>query len=168
MYLCSKTQVPMREKSINIRYMEYDSIDEIPESYRILLEKAIAATENSYAPYSKFNVGAAVRMSGGEIVTGSNQENAASPSGLCAERVALFAAHHNLPNSAVEAIAIAAKRDGKLTEELTYPCAACLQVLAQSQLRGGKPIAVIIGSAEKVQIMDSVDALLPFSFNNLK
>ena len=158
----------MKEKIVNIRYMEYDSIEEIHASWRILLEKAIQATENSYAPYSKFNVGAAVRMSGGEIITGSNQENAASPSGLCAERVALFAAHHNYPGSAVEAIAIAARQDGKLTSTLTYPCAACLQVLAESQKRSGTPIKVIVGSSGKVQIFDSVESLLPFSFDNLK
>ena len=158
----------MKEKNINIKYMEYDSIDELPESGRILLEKAISATLNSYAPYSKFNVGAAVRMSEGEIVTGSNQENAASPSGLCAERVALFAAHHTYPNSQIEAIAVVARQDGKITDTLTYPCAGCLQVLIESQMRGNKPVQVIIGSAGKIQVMDSADALLPFSFNNLK
>ena len=156
----------MQEKDINIQYKEYSSASELPAEYKLLMEKAAEATKSSYAPYSKFNVGAAVLMGNGEIVTGSNQENAASPSGLCAERVALFAAHHNYPSSPVKAITIIGSQNGILTSTLTYPCAACLQVLLESQKRAGAPIAVIIGSAEKIQVMESVDALLPFSFSS--
>ncbi len=156
----------MQEKDINIQYKEYSSASELPAEYKLLMEKAAEATKSSYAPYSKFNVGAAVLMGNGEIVTGSNQENAASPSGLCAERVALFAAHHNYPSSPVKAIAIIGSQNGILTSTLTYPCAACLQVLLESQKRAGAPIAVIVGSAGKIQVMESVDALLPFSFSN--
>ena len=156
----------MQEKDINIQYKEYTSASELPAEYKLLMEKAAEATKSSYAPYSKFNVGAAVLMGNGEIVTGSNQENAASPSGLCAERVALFAAHHNYPSSPVKAIAIIGSQNGILTSTLTYPCAACLQVLLESQKRAGAPIAVIIGSAGKIQVMESVDALLPFSFSS--
>ena len=104
-------------------------------------------------------------MSNGETVTGSNQENAAYPSGLCAERVALFHAHHSYPKESVEAIAIIAKDNkGKLTSELTFPCAACIQVMVESEKRGNRPIAIIIGSATKVLTVDSVQNLLPFSF----
>ena len=156
----------MQEKDINIQYKEYSSASELPAEYKLLMEKAAEATKSSYAPYSKFNVGAAVLMGNGEIVTGSNQENAASPSGLCAERVALFAAHHNYPSSPVKAIAIIGSQNGILTSTLTYPCAACLQVLLESQKRAGAPIAVIVGSAAKIQVMESVDALLPFSFSS--
>ena len=156
----------MQKKDINIGYNEYESLNELPADYRLLMEKAAEATKSSYAPYSKFNVGAEVLMGKGEIVTGSNQENAASPSGLCAERVALFAAHHNYPSSPVKAIAIIGSQNGILTSTLTYPCAACLQVMLESQKRAGAPIAVIVGSAEKIQVMESVDALLPFSFSN--
>ena len=156
----------MQEKDINIQYKEYSSASELPAEYNLLMEKAAEATKSSYAPYSKFNVGAAVLMGNGEIVTGSNQENAASPSGLCAERVALFAAHHNYPSSPVKAIAIIGSQNGILTSTLTYPCAACLQVLLESQKRAGAPIAVIVGSAGKLQVMESVDALLPFSFSS--
>jgi cytidine deaminase len=156
----------MQEKDINIQYKEYSSASELPAEYKLLMEKAGDATKSSYAPYSKFNVGAAVLMGNGEIVTGSNQENAASPSGLCAERVALFAAHHNYPSSPVKAIAIIGSQNGILTSTLTYPCAACLQVLLESQKRAGAPIAVIVGSAGKIQVMESVDALLPFSFSS--
>lgn len=156
----------MQKKDINIGYNEYESLNELPADYRLLMEKAAEATKSSYAPYSKFNVGAAVLMGNGEIVTGSNQENAASPSGLCAERVALFAAHHNYPSSPVKAIAIIGSHNGILTSTLTYPCAACIQVMVESQKRAGAPIAVIVGSAEKIQVMESVDALLPFSFSS--
>lgn len=158
----------MEEKVINIKFREYNSANELPDNYRILLEKAIAACNSSYAPYSNFNVGAAVLMSNGEIVTGSNQENAASPSGLCAERVALFAAHHHYPHEKVEAIAIVGKQNGEITKEITYPCAACVQVMVESQKRGdGTPIKVIAGSASKIQIIPSINVLLPFSFSNI-
>ena len=156
----------MEEKDINISYKEYTSISELPIEYRKLIENAIEATKSSYAPYSNFNVGAAILMGNGEIVTGSNQENAASPSGLCAERVALFAAHHSYPSTPVKAIAIIGSQNGVITSELTYPCAACIQVMVESQKRAGAPIAVIVGSAGKIQVMESVDSLLPFSFSN--
>ncbi len=156
----------MEEKDINISYKEYNSASDLPHNYKILLENAIEATKSSYAPYSGFNVGAAVLMGNGEIVTGSNQENAASPSGLCAERVALFAAHHNYPSSPVKAIAIVGSQEGILTSGFTYPCAACIQVMVESQKRAGAPIAVVIGSAGKIQVMESIDALLPFSFSS--
>ena len=155
----------MIKKNININYREYDSACELPPELKELLEMAEKATGNSYAPYSNFHVGAAVKMTGGETVTGSNQENAAYPSGLCAERVALFHAHHTFPNEAVNAIAIIAKDSaGNLTSGLTFPCAACIQVLVESEKRGKSPITIVIGSATKVLVLDSVQNLLPFSF----
>ena len=157
----------MEKKCINISYLEYASINELESTDRVLLEKAIEATETSYAPYSTFNVGAAVYMSNGEIVSASNQENAAYPSGLCAERTALFYAHAKYPNDNVTAIAVVAKQYGVLTEGLTYPCGACRQVLHESQMRSGAPIKIIVGSASKVMILNSVNDLLPFAFDNL-
>lgn len=157
----------MQQKNLEINYREYDSLEELPLPDKSLLQEAVNATAGSYAPYSNFNVGAAVRMSGGEIVTGSNQENAASPSGLCAERVAIFSAHHKYPTQAIEAIAVVGKQNGELTSELTFPCAACIQVMTESQKRSGKPIRIIVGSAEKVQVFDSVNDLLPFSFTEI-
>lgn len=155
----------MSEKFIDIIYSEYESMEILPIEYKQLLKNAIDAANCAYAPYSKFYVGAAVKMSNGIIVTGSNQENAAYPSGLCAERVALFHAHHSYPNEAVDAIAIIAKdNDGNLTQELTVPCAACIQVLVESEKRGNRPIVIIIGSASKIITVDSVQKLLPFSF----
>ena len=157
----------MEKKCINISYMEYASIDELEVTDKILLEKAIEATETSYAPYSTFNVGAAVYLSNGEIISASNQENAAYPSGLCAERTALFYAHAKFPEENVLSIAVVAKQNGVLTEGLTYPCGACRQVLHESQMRSGFPIKIIVGSASKVMILNSVNDLLPFAFDNL-
>lgn len=156
----------MEKREKKIQYIEYSSINELPEEYKILMETAIEATASSYAPYSNFNVGAAVLMDNGEIVSGSNQENAASPSGLCAERVALFYAHHKFPAQSVKAIAVVGSSQGRITDTLTFPCAACLQVMAESQKRGKGPIAVIIGSNSRILAVESIDALLPFSFVN--
>jgi Cytidine deaminase len=157
----------MKEKFISIKYYEYNSIEELNEKDKILLIRAIEATNGSYAPYSKFNVGAAVRLENGEIISASNQENAAYPSGLCAERTTIFYANSKFPNSAIISMAVVAKTNGELTKEPTYPCGACRQVLEESQTRGGKPIRIIIGSGEKIQIIESVKDLLPFAFNNL-
>ncbi len=157
----------MEKKCINISYTEYSSINELECADRELLECAIEATSTSYAPYSSFNVGAAVRLSNGEIVSASNQENAAYPSGLCAERTALFYAHAKYPDTAVQAIALAAKQNGELTPGLVYPCGSCRQVLHESQMRAGTPIRIIAGSATKVLVLESVNDLLPFAFDNL-
>ena len=157
----------MEQKHLNIQYTEFAGKNELNNSDLELLKMAIKATASSYAPYSNFNVGAAVRMGNGEIITGSNQENAASPSGLCAERVAIFAAHHQYPSQGIDAIAIAAKQNGELTKELTFPCAACIQVMVESQKRSGKPIKIIVGSSGRVHVFSSVNDLLPFSFSNL-
>lgn len=158
----------MVEKIIPIRYFEFSSIRELETSHTTeaeLLKKAIEATKSSYAPYSNFNVGAAVLLKSGEIVTASNQENAASPSGLCAERVAIFSAHSQYPSTPITAIAIAATVNGRLTDNLVYPCGACCQVMNESENRGGEPIKVIIGSSTKIQMINSIKSLLPFTFN---
>ena len=157
----------MTNKEIKITYQEFDSIDELNDSDRRLALAAIDATEHSYAPYSNFNVGAAVMFEDGEIIKGSNQENAASPSGLCAERVALFTAHHMYPEEKVVAIAIVGSQNGIVTGEFTYPCAACVQVMVESEKRSGSPMAIIVGSATKVRAIGSVNGLLPFSFSNI-
>lgn len=155
------------ECNINIKYEEYDSPKRLTPSERRLLERAIEAIAGSYAPYSRFNVGAAVEMENGEIISSANQENAAYPSGICAERSALFYAHSKFPDSAIVAIAVVAAVNGKLTETPTYPCGACRQVMYESQQRGRKKIKVIIGSATRIEVIDSVNGLLPFAFDNL-
>lgn len=158
----------MEKKNIAITYTEYSSIEELEQPLKELLEKAIGATAGSYAPYSGFNVGAAVLMTNGEIIAAANQENAAYPSGLCAERTAIFYAHAKYPQENITAIAVAAKAGGKLTPRLTYPCGACRQVLSESQTRYGAPLKIVVGSATRVQVFDSVDDLLPLSFDNIE
>lgn len=157
----------MKDKVITIRYKELSSADELSKNDRKLLDIAIVAADGAYAPYSKFSVGAAVLLENGEIISAANQENAAYPSGLCAERSTIFYAHSKYPFVPIIAIAVVAKVDGKVTATPTYPCGACRQVLNESQTRGGKPIKVIIGSAGKIEVIESVNDLLPFAFDNL-
>lgn len=158
----------MENKSITIQYKEYTGICELPAEEKNLLEKAINATKGSYSPYSRFRVGAAVLLSNGEIVIGANQENAAYPSGLCAERTALFSAHTLYPESKVLAIAITAvDKDGNMLPTITYPCGACRQVMAEYQTLANSPTKVIIGSSRAVQVFESIESIMPFMFDNL-
>lgn len=138
---------------------------ELTDEQKNVVEAAKNATAGSYAPYSHFNVGAAVLLDNGEIVTGSNQENAAYPSGLCAERTALFYAGHNYPEAKVRKIAVAASVNGVFTHNICSPCGACRQVMLESQYRAGAKVEVLLCSATEIYVLDSVDALLPFGFD---
>ncbi|MCI2082539.1 MAG: cytidine deaminase [Bacteroidales bacterium] len=155
----------MASKSITINYHEFHSAAELSADERELIGKALEATENSYAPYSHFHVGAAVRLSSGTIVNGSNQENSAFPSGLCAERVAAFYAHSRYPDDRITALAITAVQDGVQCDDPTYPCGACRQVLNDFEQQDGK-IKVILAGTKKIQVFDSVECLMPFVFDN--
>ena len=157
----------MCQKSISISYKEYFRNEGLELKDKELLDRAKKASEGAYAPYSNFNVGAAVRLSNGEIIAASNQENAAYPSGLCAERVAIFYAHAKFPDASVESIAVTASVGGHICETPTYPCGACRQVRAESEMRSGSPIRVIVGGEKFTQVMESISALLPFTFDNL-
>ena len=140
-------------------------MEELSASDRKLLKQAIEATSRSYAPYSHFCVGAAVRLENGEVVIGCNQENAAYPSGLCAERTALFAAGAQYPDCAVEALAIAARgTDGELTEEPTGPCGSCRQVIIESETRAKHPIRILLYGRRCVYIIDGIRKLMPLTF----
>ncbi len=158
----------MQNKQLNISYQVYQSKDELPAEWKALLQKAIEATERAYAPYSNFKVGAAILLDNGEVVCGSNQENAAYPSGLCAERSACYYAGAAYPGARMLAIAVAACHEGGLTETPTYPCGACRQALVQYEEMGGAPMTVIVGSAGRVEVFASVKDLLPFYFDNLE
>lgn len=147
--------------------MEYASVEELSSQDRLLADAAIEAVALSYAPYSNFNVGAAVMFEDGEIVKGANQENAAYPSGLCAERTALFYASASRPDKAMTAIAIAAGQNGHLCESPTTPCGACRQVMAQYQTKSGMPMAVLLVGASKVWKFEKVDDLLPLIFDSI-
>ena len=157
----------MTSKEIKIAYQEYGSIDELAPKDRELAEAAIKATEGSYAPYSRFNVGAAVRLDSGLIVKGSNQENAAYPSGLCAERTAMFYASATYPESAMTDIAITASQGGVLCDNPATPCGACRQVMAQYQTKGGKPMGILLVGGKKIWKFEKVDDLLPLIFDSI-
>ena len=157
----------MTSKEIKIAYWEFNSIDELTAEDRRLAEAAVEAVSLSYAPYSNFNVGAAVMFDDGAIVKGANQENAAYPSGLCAERTALFYAGSSRPDTAVTSIAIAGGQEGKLCKDPVTPCGACRQVMAQTQLRSGRPVSVILIGETRIWRFEKVDDLLPFIFDNI-
>ena len=157
----------MTVKEINIRYEEYLSLEEMDARDRELAEAAIKAMNNAYAPYSHFHVGAAVRVSNGDIVPGSNQENAAFPSGLCAERTALFAAGAKYPDKDFISIALAGGVHGQLGAHPATPCGACRQVMAQYQAKSGKPLSVIMVAKGKIWKFERVDDILPMIFNSI-
>ena len=159
--------IVMTNKEIKISYQEYDSPCELEKEFQSLVQAAIEATEQSYAPYSKFNVGAAVLLEDGTVIKGSNQENAAFPSGLCAERTALFYAGASYPAKAVVAIAIAGAQNGILCKSPVTPCGACRQVMAQYQTRGGKPMTTILIGSDKILKFKQVEDLLPFTFDSI-
>ena len=157
----------METRKINIEFEEYSGIEETNPDISKLIIKAIEATNTAYAPYSLFKVGAAVQLNTGQIITGSNQENIAYPSGLCAERVALFSAAAQYPETIVEAIAVTASHDFEENDEVFSPCGACRQVMAEFEQRSGKEISIIINSPDgKVRVFKGVKQLLPFSFNS--
>lgn len=158
----------MTKNVLEITYEQYGSVEELSAEDRELAEAAVQAITGSYAPYSKFNVGAAVRMSDGTIVTGANQENAAYPSGLCAERTAMFYANAHYPDKAMTAIAIAASQGGVLCEEPATPCGQCRQVMAEYQTKGGRPMSIILVGSKAIYKFDRVECVLPFIFDSLE
>ena len=157
----------MTNRQIKINYEEYASIEEMNAEDRELASEAIKAMGGSYAPYSHFNVGAAVRMSNGQIVRGANQENAAFPSGLCAERTAMFAAGARYPDKDMLSIAIAGGVMGRLGSEPATPCGACRQVMAQYQAKSGKPMTVLMVASGRILKFSRVDDILPLIFNSI-
>lgn len=157
----------MKEQIIELSYRIY-ALDELPEESRKLVDAALEATQRSYAPYSHFYVGAAVMLDNGIIVTGNNQENVAFPSGLCAERTALFYANAQYPEVPVKALAIVARdSSGKVTEAPISPCGACRQVMLETENRFGKPMQILLASAEEVIVVERASALLPLAFSDI-
>lgn len=154
------------DKHLDIAYREFDSVDELALADRDLVRQAMAAADGAYAPYSGFSVGAALRLSDGTVIRGANQENAAYPSGLCAERTALFAASAQRPDVRdYEALAIVGRNaEGMFCE--ASPCGACRQVLAEYEGLQRHPLRVIcLLSGGRVRVLPSVAALLPFAFS---
>ena len=144
----------------------YENMDELPQEDRCLMEEAIKATQSSYAPYSQFKVGSALLMEDGTIITGSNQENAAYPSGMCAERVAIWKAGATFPNKKVKSIAITANSPHKIVDRPVGPCGACRQTLLEYEVNHQEPITLIfMGEVGNVVKTSSISEMLPFSFD---
>ena len=140
--------------------------DELSAPDRQLIDAAKEATRHSYAPYSHFHVGAALLLDDGTIVTGTNQENAAYPSGMCAERTALFHAGSAHPDKAVIAMAIAAQSNGTFTPTPIAPCGACRQVMLETEQRHGHPIRIVLYGTQQICIVEQgVSELLPLTFD---
>lgn len=142
------------------------SFDELSDDEKNLILAAKRATQNSYSPYSNFKVGAAVLLSNGEILSGSNQENAAYPSGLCAERTTIFYANSLHPDSPITTLAIAAHTRGGFTPTPAAPCGACRQVILESETRYKQPIRILLYGDNEIYMAESIRALLPLCFTS--
>lgn len=154
----------MEEIKLTTKVQVYNYEELTPEELK-LAHSAMEATRRSYAPYSHFEVGTAALLENGCIITGTNQENAAFPSGICAERTALFSANSQYPDQKVITLAIAARRQESPTfQAFISPCGACRQVMAETEQRFNSPMKVMLCGNEKVYVIDSATDLLPLSF----
>lgn len=155
----------MTNHELKINFKEYSTLKELDKPDLDLCLEAIKAMKNSHSPYSKFRVGAALRLQSGEIIYGSNQENVAYPSGLCAERVALFHWGANYPDDPIEAMAVTAHSDEFEILQPITSCGACLQVLAEYEKMQNKPIEILLFcNSGPVWVMNGVESFLPFLF----
>ena len=155
----------MRKEQFVSPYEVYDNPDELNAQDAELLQYAHKAAQNAYAPYSRFHVGAAVRLANGKIVSGNNIENAAYPSGLCAERVTLFSAQAQYPGVAIEAIAVTAHSEKTLVDEPIAPCGACRQVMVEVEKLSQRKLRILCqGETGPVMVFDGIETLMPFIF----
>jgi cytidine deaminase len=156
----------MKEINISTKFSVFNGISKLPSEIQSLMDLAIEIRKNAYAPYSRFRVGAAILLDNGKIVLGSNQENAAYPSGLCAERVAIFQAGAIYPNAKIVKLAITAASDTNPTLSPIPPCGACRQAIAEYEFKQDTPIEIyFMGESGEVYMSDSINNLLPLSFN---
>lgn len=156
----------MKKVEIKTQITVFEGVDELPDAIKLLMNKAIEVKKTAYAPYSKFRVGAAILLENGLIVTGNNQENAAYPSGICAERVAIWKSASDFPNQKIIALAITASSSSQTTKEPVAPCGACRQSLSEYELKQSDKIEVyFMGEIGKVIKTDSVLDLLPIAFD---
>lgn len=157
-------------KNISFSYHEFKSPEQLDTDISELISAAKKAAENAYAPYSRFSVGAAIRLTSGTIVPGTNVENAAFPSGICAERSAIANCISNYPGDKPVAIAIAAMNEDGFTSDPVPPCGNCRQVIAEEESRTANKIKVILSGENKTIVIESISSLLPIQFNkkNLK
>ncbi|MFV8355234.1 cytidine deaminase [Flavobacterium sp. XS1P32] len=156
----------MKELSIITQFKAFDAIPDLPTDIQELMLQAVAVRKNAYAPYSKFRVGVAILLDNGEIVLGSNQENAAYPSGLCAERVAIFHAGAIYPTAKILKMAITAASDTNQTTTPIPPCGSCRQSIAEYEIKQETPIEIyFMGEIGNIYKSDSIKNLLPFMFD---
>ncbi|MFB1021776.1 MAG: cytidine deaminase [Vicingaceae bacterium] len=152
-------------QTISVSYLSYGNISELSDADQLLLSKAIELSNDAYAPYSEFHVGAAVLLKSGEVVAGSNQENAAYPSGLCAERVAMFAASANFRDVDMETIAIYAASETTAQKQIS-PCGSCRQVMVEYEVKQANNVRVLLmNSSKEVWEFNSCKDLLPLAFD---
>ena len=156
----------MKEVKIETSLTVFEGLDELPQQVQELMEKATTARKKAYAPYSKFQVGAAILLNNGEIVTGSNQENASYPSGLCAERTAIYYAGSQYPDAKILIMALTASSQLRPTVTPIPPCGACRQAIAEYEVKQETPIEIyFMGDTGKVAKSDSLANLLPLVFD---
>jgi cytidine deaminase len=156
----------MKEIKIESIFTVFDNIEELPEEVSLLMQKAIDARQNAYAPYSKFSVGAAILLDNNEIVVGNNQENASYPSGLCAERTAIYYASANFPDAKIVRMAITGGSKSKQTIEPIPPCGSCRQSISEYEVKQDAPIEIyFMGETGKVVKSNSLANLLPLGFD---
>jgi cytidine deaminase len=154
----------IKTNTISFSYTEYDKIEELDSPDLELVIAAREAAAEAYAPYSKFKVGAAVRLESGIIIRGANVENAAFPSGICAERSALSNSISNYKDDRPAVIAIASMNEKGLTEDSPAPCGSCRQVIAEEETRIGNKIKIILSGKNKALVIDGISSLLPLQF----
>tara|TARA_B100002049_G_C16055266_1_gene365463 strand:- start:448 stop:930 length:483 start_codon:yes stop_codon:yes gene_type:complete len=157
----------MKPLKVTSNFEVYDAVEELPETIQDLMKEAVLARDNAYAPYSQFKVGAALVLDNQEVVTGSNQENASYPSGLCAERTAIYYAGARYPEAQIQNIAISAKSMKHKVDAPVPPCGACRQALVEYEVKQKAEIAVyFMGESGKVMKANSIKDLLPLIFDN--
>ena len=156
----------MKEVNINAKLFVFDSLEELPNEVKSLMQQAVEIRKKAYAPYSKFRVGTALLLDNGQVVLGSNQENAAYPSGLCAERVAIFYAGANYPDAKIIKMAISATSDLNPNTTPIPPCGACRQSIAEYEFKQDASIEMFfMGESGMIYKSDSLKNLLPFTFD---
>lgn len=157
----------MKKIDVTTKATVFDNISQLSTEDAFLIQKAIEARQKAYAPYSKFNVGAAVLLDNGQVVLGNNQESAAYPSGMCAERVAIWKAGSEYPNIKVLKIAITAASENSTVDKPVGPCGACRQTLSEYEINQKQPIEILFtGEVGQIVKTESLLSLLPFSFDS--
>lgn len=156
----------MKQLQITTNFSVFENLAELPSEINILMQKAIEIRKKAYAPYSKFRVGVALQLDNGQLILGSNQENAAYPSGLCAERVAIFYAGSNFPDAKIIAMAITATSDFTPNKTPIPPCGSCRQSIAEYEFKQDLPIAIyFMGDSGEIYLSNSLKNLLPLTFD---